>query len=700
MADDQLRARITNLATGLPRRRRALLSIPATHPLADQRALQWQRDGLSLRVPCHRVGAQGRHSALFAVPEVWGPADDDSHTGRLLCPDQEIDTGGGCRLHEWIFRSDLLSVLPRPVVRIGQASYRLDGWGLEVLQETPAHILYRIQGSMKSQGMHWRVWMRAWADDPVLWCAMKLVWSDRLTPDVDRWVDSVMVESGFPLVCDTARADGVSDPFFSGGSWWLHLSRRRGFIDASSIRYYGRMLCCSDAALAYEQNPESPDALAVEDCIAGWHGDVEAALCPGEWDGAWLVGKRTPAWQGASWDEAEASHRSFASIATTPGDLYQSRPLGLMKSAASAGNQEDFAITKGSFAVTLGDPRWLALARYCSTLNFRGVEQFDHGGQMLRAKDHPGWLTWNGRTNLRAAPDRLGKPEAKNLPPGAFTSTGWSGLDDQHRSRLNDWALLALTGCPMLEDTFRFHVETDIAMHNDRLGAPRAIGRLFIDWAHALLLLDDEAVQALLPRIREKRAVFLREWRGGDVSGPVKVVSYQADPRYPIYDPATGDLRPYWSTWEQAWAAVGCLWLGMVLEDLELTRAGVMLCRTVTNYGFYEHQDKWYGTYGVRYLDPGGPREGQPLPAEAYHPASWQVLTRETGWQRYSTQEWAFLAVLGFLMAGPHSDAQHDELERARRLCRFYTAKHRVAPTRRQAELWSFARSVIEDVNS
>jgi hypothetical protein len=236
------------------------------------------------------------------------------------------------------------------------------------------------------------------------------------------------------------------------------------------------------------------------------------------WAGKWLAFGMVPelpvgSRQDGGWGAADASAGAFQSRLHVGADLYTQRPRGLLLLAGSTGGQEDFGSSKGTFAVSVGDPRYLHEAGYSIYEAFaRPFHNREIDGSPLLAQMHPDLRTWSQIVHCPTTIDTLGL----QCPlPYSWPSNGYSGLDDQHRSQNNFDAQLALTGSHALRAVLKDLLEIDLTQVPGRIDSPRAEGRLGMAWANMYLLLDDPADRSrLLQHMRERVQQAQLLWPG------------------------------------------------------------------------------------------------------------------------------------------------------------------------------------------
>ena len=416
-------------------------------------------------------------------------------------------------------------------------------------------------------------------------------------------------------------------------------------------------------------NPAHPDALNL---LAGLHGPVHGVAI-GAWEGAWIGNQNVPRL-------ADAATRPTTSLvpADFVGHIYDERMLGIAKMPGQTGDQEDFGASKGTAAVTFGDPAYLHAAAHSIEQDFfRGFLHYENG-EMLNLRAHPRWVTWSGSThwNSNVSPDRLGKDGGT----GTGNATGWFGYDDQHRSQNNLAAFYQLTGDPLARMLIEHAINTDRAMIRNRNGAPRAVGRLLLCWAN-FAALGSQAAKVLMA---DKVAAVAANWPGKDAKGTVKILGWGVDARLNVTDENGNDL-PAWSSWEHGLAAVGLYAAykqGVGDKSLLLD-----VCRTIVKHAVFYQDGEWVWVNNVYYpLEPG--KLGLPLPDDLYMRGSTFINERD---HFGGVATWTFPA---FLIFQEIADASDPDLPRCRQVVRSITNGDEAMDVR-SAEWWSVVRRVL-----
>ena len=229
-------------------------------------------------------------------------------------------------------------------------------------------------------------------------------------------------------------------------------------------------------------DPNDPVNRSFANLVAATEGPI-LGVCE-QWDGHFCANGNLPRFDPRAipnlMRQKEADMAAFENSLSQFAGWYTQRPLGARKEPGGTGGQEDFGATKGTYATVFGDPRHIRGMQYSVYADFfRALCHYESNGQILRAGNHPQWVTWSGITHFNngVSPDRLGKPGPQ------FSGTGWLGYDDEHHSRNNLAAYAMLSDDPLVDLLCQHELETMRASYRSRYpqfgeGATRAQGRL------------------------------------------------------------------------------------------------------------------------------------------------------------------------------------------------------------------------------
>ena len=682
-----LAGRLFNLAN-----RRRIEWCPIAVPYKDARNLKQECTfltdrGLKLRaVKCEDVGT---HSTIFRVHAPFDPMQAISGTLTQI-GDEKKQTFA---YHPWSF-DDPKALVPKIAIRVNNQDHWCRDFDVLEIEDghlaeggTVAHPCYQrwhFVGRCGNSGFIVEGWVTFYHQSPIADVRVAIVWSDRNDPNMSKWIQGILFETGEITKFDFGLRNGMLESPVHNGSGWVNAvlgsggpdGQSLGFIDGSGIPLSGRMLCGPQVGAAVNSGFDTDDANADANQRRVWD-DVETLFAAGEapvygvaersvWHGKWLAHgnvanirrdrESLAAEFGSLFDGFRGALGSWAGF-------YADRFIGISKDPGRTGDQEDFGATKGWAAVNLGDARWIHYAMYSVVADyFRGFMHYE-GGKRLDPMAHPNWVTWSGYTHWHhgQSSDRLGKADAVR-----DTTTYW-GYDDQHRSQNNLAATYALTGDPLLRFVIEHISATDIAnvrYRNDfGVGASRAVGRTSLCWSHFYRLTEVGSVAHTRYRtLLEDMATRAKRFWLGDFPGPVDVFAAFTDPRMGI----TWNNEPIraWVVWEQGLFLQGtyAAWKVTGIEDyLDLTKR---VAKSVVKYGCFKSADDnlWWMCNHVHWSSPNQAPlnlpEGEPVPPQWYSKQSTLV-----NYDRGGVATWTFPAFPIYLET---ADPNDDALSRAR----------------------------------
>lgn len=635
--------RVTNMA-GVARKQWVDVAIPAG-------------DAAALPVLC-RVDPQGWiavkgpqvgvHSTLFHVLANLGPSL--SVTGRLVGISNDPASIPPHWVTDWV-ADDVLGVIPVPVVldRTGVERRMVNPSLVQVESASPVRKVFRLRGRIAGTPLVAESFLYLYSFQDTVKVEVSLVHSDPGTSAMSYDFDLMWLETGEYLCVDWRRRLGMIAPFVqtqvtthpSAGRWVQVLSGPRTLGRAEQIHVTGQVLCLPQGGqqsytLRYGASQMQTN-LSVTDrvnTLSATLAGPAVAVCT-EWQGKWLAFGLTPELPAGTtnggWTAANQSASNFQNLLQTPADLYVQRPLSLNKAAGSTGAQNDFGAAKGSYAVTVGDPRFLHEMGY-SVHGEHFLRPYHHreaDGSPLLKVNHPGLQTFNQLINCRTTQSTLGMV----CPlPWSWPSSGWSPIDDQHRSQNHLNALLALTGDWSLRAALTDLAEIDKTQVPNRMDSPRGEGRLFMAWANMWLLLGTQAErQALQTHMGSRTSAILNLWLGrsfvGNPQKPVRVLATGSDPTF--LEP-NGQRVTAIIVWEHSIATMGFYAGWRVTGDPRLRDLAAELSRMIVNHCIYPENGRWIACTAVRYLT--GSQEGNALPASSYYSGSPDVHVGVSFW--------------------------------------------------------------------
>lgn len=676
-----IHARLTNLAGY---RRSTWVDVGTPYgDLKDPEMDFVTEDGLRLRAV--RGGDRGKHTTFYRVRTPF--AGLQSLTGTFQ-PRTDPIVDIPFQMTDWV-TDDIRALIPTWVVKIDGTYYRMTNPEIKLVEKSAAHQRWHLKGRLAggARGFVGQVWLTFKHLEDVADFHASLTWSDRQDPALGIAVEGVGIEVGEPVQLDFGPRNGHTGPSKTQENKWVWLlAAPVGFDDGSAFPISGRMLCTPSGDMPKPQTPEEVEIL--EERVASLQAALEAparGMAIDCWDGKWLAHKWVPRNRAGSWADADDDYRRFEDWVTNPAPLqrgeprsqmYAPRQIGSAYNPGRTGDQEDFGSTKGSMAVSLGDPRWLWKAEHANQgVAFRGFTHFNQDASILRHEDYPDWLTWSGRTHFRVNPNTLGKQDPVW---GDFRRTGWDGWDDQHRSWHNWMAYLALSDDPMMLDLLIHHIRTDQSQTPNRMGNARAVGRLLLAWASASLLLPDEWSKIVKKISLAKIAAVKATWRGGKHNNPVRVTGAKTDARMRVTD-GNGNPVPAWTVWTEALMCNGLYAAWKQWGDEDFREVLMAVSRTIVEYGTYQNSGGWATCDNVWYPNMNTPDEGKPINPALYTNTS--TFINGPG----SISSWVVPAILIFIEIYPHEDAVK---QRARAIANHFTGGQE-ATDWRKAEWWA-----------
>lgn len=579
----------------------------------------------------------GQHSTLFHVLADLGP--HQSITGHLVGVSNSAAACDPWHLSDWIADSTTGLVPIASVLDPHGVEHRLQLTGAEVTEaSTPARRVVHYRGRLSGTPLIYDSYLYLYAGQDIVRVECTLTNSDPTTPELSFDIGALWLETGEYLRLDyrkrlgmpAAQKQQLLPGHPSHGAYVQLLSGARVLGRHEQIHVSGWMLCLPAAgrtlSAQYYHTSTSTSLISVNDridtLVAAY--DLPANAVSLGWQGKWLAYGLTPevpvGVANNGWTDAGASWSGFTGLLQQPADLYVQRPRGLNRRAGTTGAQEDFGATKGSFAVTVGDPRLLHQLGYSvHELFLRPFHYREADGSPLLAANHPGLQTFGQGINCRTTQEFVGLL----CPlPYSWPSDGWSTYDDQHRSQNNFNALLALTGSYALRDVLRDLAEIDKTQVPNRMDSPRAEGRLGIAWANMLLLLDSPADRASLrAHVAARTQAIQNSWLGrnfvGNPQKPIRVLATGSDPTF--LEP-NGTRTPAIIVWEHSIAVMGFYALYRVTGDQQLHDLAADISKVIVNNCIYQDSGHWVACTAVRYLE--GAQEGDALPAANYYSGS------------------------------------------------------------------------------
>lgn len=550
---------------------------------------------------------------------------------------------------DWV-TDNFEALVPGGIVRIGGKDYRVENPAITPVESSAAHQRWHVRGRLAGAASGWlfEAWVTFYHMQDVADVEGHVTWSDPTVEHVYTEVEAVGLECGEYIALDFAERNGHEGPFQHQGKWTWVLTGPLGADDGTSVPFQGRMLCVKqkhsdgfspDMAVEVEAEETDEDAdynMRIQSLLAAWQGPVTGVVLDQSFNSRFLAHRWSPRNRAGTMADADRYHeermRMYAqeaprTIGSMKSPLHYTRPEVLNRNPADTGNQPDFGSVKGSYAVTLGDSRWIFHAGYnLQSELFRGIMHFEEDGSPVLHENHTGRVTWSGKTHFRQNPkDTLGKKSVW----GSSRGTGHHGQDDQHRSWNTLCAYLALRDSPLYEAFLQHHITTDQAMQKDRLGNPRAVGRLFLAWSHAKTITEGVWHDKLKSVMDEKKAAVEKHASFNKVTGPVKVIaSHRPVSNVGVTDGKGNDL-PFWSVWMNSLGVIGFYAAWKATGEREYLEWASMVASTIVEFGTWEQDGRYRAGYGIWFPDNGEPITKYGV---KYHTSSPQVGAGVEGW--------------------------------------------------------------------
>lgn len=498
-------------------------------------------------------------------------------------------------------------------------------------------------------------------DDPVAKFRCLIRWSDRDSREWDRHNVQLAMRIGELPIIDCAKLLGIELPQKFFGGWALTIGRNVNFPDGAGIAFCGELPC-------FVADPSTVDIINNVEDRESWD-DLRASLLGptfgvgGDWDGNWLANRYVPRFNSIYTLRQESDERlsRFRDKLLSTGTWHAPRPLGCGPVPGATGNQQDFGATKGTFALFDAENiRELLFSAYGEA--HRGTLHLERDGTPVRARIHPDWRTWSGKSHTSGS-DLLGK-DAPGWGDGL--SNGWSGYDDEHRSQNTLAAAIALCDDPVLDLLAMHQIEIDLASSRHHTGNPdaaRAQGRTPQAWVNLLSVLqlssvvESEDLRKLIAKRRLNANLALTMLSSSESPmRPIAIIG--PDARKPIRDQA-GQLMPIVGIWEHALATVA--YSVIERDSHEPSMLLLALSRLMVKYGVTAEMDlvadiAWFG--GAEH----------PVPLDRASP--YKILAGTSG-----VGNWTLAGIIAATHALQGSTVPGDAalVEKGRGICRHFT---------------------------
>lgn len=548
----------------------------------------------------------------------------------------------------WVW-DDISALMPRlKVVALDANGNMVEHWSEEPQLETPEHkpdsFVRLVQQNEARMFVHIRTqvpalrlvldfyaWVYSDQDSVPFEATVTLGgWPEQLS----QWVQGMWLYCGEFIHMDYRVRKGMPMPEHEpgvAGLWRQQILEARDMGRAQQIDVQGALLCLPTAISAgtdFRQGLRATDVVydtsrRFEALVARMAAPMLGCAESFEPFGAFGMPPRVPA--GANgWQEAQMRLQRFMHDLNTQGDITDLRRYGLAKRPANTGGQEDFGVVKASMLAAVGHPASMYELRYCAEgWQMRYEHNREPNGAPVKSEDHPNCIQFGHVPDSRVSRDLLGWPGQNR--PYSWPHLGWIPMDDQHYSINGLVGLYQFDRSPVIAQTLDDLMALD-EMENDlwnRTGAPRAVGRRMLAWAHIAAIGDPHHQQKAEALIRELNgdmhihADYIKQGFAGNAHKTVRVHDpFQA--KYGWVD-ENGNLIKCWVCWEHAFVCTGYYGAWKQVGDPALREVALEIGKTVVRHAFFREGGRWHCCYAVRsVLDENGNHTGEPLPASLY----------------------------------------------------------------------------------
>lgn len=608
--------RVTTLNPS-PIRRRSWVDIPVPKLPIEQKRFR-----MNLRNwPVVRGRDIGDHTSLLHLYGEWKPNERVEGDLVLLTNPPPLPFSSS----DWV-ADQIGDLVPHIVLKraneLGK-NLKLLGQTLTIIEQNDARQVWRIRGRVETTMLVFDGWFYVYSNQDAVFLEGLFTNSDPSRKEIDETFDSVGFRTGEFFQMDFRDHYGLYFPWRSPDpnlDYHQLVALQRTLSDGQQIYFSGWMLCLPTPPYNFDMFDPTTllrlDSLRAHmTTLRGGPSDQRGGpvLGMGDWpEGSWLAFgslPQTPAKLGGG--PLAFQQRIYESQV----DLYDQKPKGLAKFAGQTGGQEDFGACKGGHCVTYSDPWMKEELRYMVSEFYRPFHNRQPDGSPITKESNPKLWTWSqlpiGTTEPGPADD-LGKGFNGVWPPDR-QGTGFRGEDDQHRSQNTFNAAYALHGNYAFEAILEDFLQIDRCQVPDRIGAPRAIGRLYMAWASMLRLLTEPYRAILIGHMWERMKVVEKDWKGKNVAEdrPIRVLTTGSDPS--LLNP-DGSRKLAWIVWEHAIATMGLYAASLQTSNthaLAYKQFAKHLAEMVALYGCFYDGIKWRCCTAVEYLV--GPEEGNPV---------------------------------------------------------------------------------------
>jgi hypothetical protein len=651
---------ITQNRTDQKRRGWVDVAVPYWHHKDDEPNARYRLTSKP-RWPIVRGPHVGTWSTLLHVYGEWFPGETVS--GSLsTSPDGPWDVPFFST--DWVV-DHLDDLIPIPMIQLeedGEIIQGTDFFNIELVEESPIRQVWRGHGRMTGTMLCFRAWVYIYAGQDPIRVEYEFTNSDPRSTEITQHFQNLGIKTGEFFEMDFRDYWGLPYPVQDvDGKWVQIVTGPKKLDDPQQVAFTGWMLCLPrDRSKIDPREPETAQRIANLVAHLQLPGKVDDkrgplyAMCT-SWDGHWGPFGVLP----------EFPTTPHPGIPMTPqlmvgrwlgylenrGDIFDQRPGNLAKSAGQTGSQEDFGASKGGDMIVAEEPSLMHRLLLGVNEHMRPAHNREVDARAMVARAHPKLLTWSQLAFGRAIQDAdsLGK----GFQEGGWTrernGTGYSGIDDQHRSQNTLSAYIALTGSHWAQSLMFDFMQVDFAQQTAWMDAPRAEGRLNQAWANTLMLLNphhdtkQDWKPDLIAHMKKRMATTLKDWSGGKVEphSAIRVMSWTSHInvlKKEVTDPDTGEKSwvpvPAWQPWQHSIACMGFRAAELQLPEEDRSDFTMMrktMAEMITRYGCYHDGMRWRCCVSVRYRL--GDDEGLPLPEDAYGQTTGEMMVDDSWWR-------------------------------------------------------------------
>ena len=565
--------------------------------------------------------------AQLAVPLDLNPGEEQVVDLQRLSPvPYQFNSSGWVASALPRFKVKLIVVLPNAQLQVIEPSL------FQVEADTEIRKSYHLRGRIPQTDLICDLWYSEFSGQDHMPFELRLTSSNAASRSFTQYIESahLWVEGAAAHVRASKRRGARYGPVSEDGPNVVHLLGPTTFWDGQGQEWIGDFM--------FHHPDGVPDPVRSSTIMA----TIQQPLFGVSLDWASSGGfgpfghvPDAPAWITDGGRSAAISRRqAFDSWIRTWGDPWEDWPLGMSKFPGMTGLQPDFGAARLVHIFASGMPDGIEEGRLnASEEAARPVHHREADGTMVRVRNHPNWVAWDGRTHWHSgvSPDRLGKPS----PEPSMQTQGWKGRDTQHWSSLTLASAYLLTASPSLRYELDNEAELYMAVHTlpsmkpghstNIETAPRAVGRTSLSMAWNYMLTGNDDLRSWMGE-RLRQSIYPNTL-GLGVNGPVQPLLLTGpDPRQL--------MRDNWKPWEEAQAAMGLEAVYRTMEFTEAHSLAYMIAKTTMEYGWKtDPNDTIVGTAI------GWKSNGALLSATELNDPSWVLWSYGTGFNEWSVPQ-------------------------------------------------------------